>query len=94
MEIEELKRDALVNTEGVDEDEALELSGVTGKRQTNADDGEQDALDNRTKNATAGVQTEQQRAEIIIIIIIIVVVVVVVIIIIIFYLTTREEILS
>ena len=65
IEIEELKREALANTEGEDEDEALGLSGVTGERQTNADGGEQDALDNRTENVTADVQTEQQRAKII-----------------------------
>ena len=40
MEIEEMKREALVNTEGDDEDEALGLSGVTVERQTNADSGE------------------------------------------------------
>lgn len=65
MEIEEMKREVLVNTEGEDEDEALGLSGVTVERQTNADSGEQDAFDNRTENVTADVQTEQQRANII-----------------------------
>ena len=39
--------------------------GVTGERQTNADGGEQDALDNRAENMTTDVQTEQQRAKII-----------------------------
>ena len=38
---------------------------MNGERQTNADGCEQDALDNRTEYATAGVQTEQQRAEMI-----------------------------
>ena len=38
---------------------------MNGERQTNADGFEQDALDNRTEYATAGVQTEQQRAEMI-----------------------------
>ena len=67
IEIGELKREALADTEGEDEDEALGLSGVTGERQTNADGGEQDALDNRieneNENGTADVQTEQQRAK-------------------------------
>ena len=62
MEIEEMKREALVNTEGEDEDEALGLSGVTVESQTNADSGEQDAFVNRTENVTADVQTKQQRA--------------------------------
>ena len=65
MEIEEMKREALVNTEDEDEDEALGLSGVTVERQTNADSGEQDAFDNRTEIVTADLQTEQQRAKII-----------------------------
>ena len=60
-----MKREALVNSEGEDEDEALGLSGVTVERQTNAESGEHDAFDNRTENVTADVQTEQQRENII-----------------------------
>ena len=66
MEIEEMKREVFVNTEGEDEDEALGLSGVTVERHTNADSGEQDTFDNRTENVTADVQTEQQRANIVV----------------------------
>ena len=63
IEIEELKREAMADTEG--EEEAHGLSDVIGEQQTNTDGGEQDTLNNTTENATSGVQTEQQRADII-----------------------------
>ena len=38
---------------------------MNGERQTNAEGGKQDTLDNTIENVTAGVQTEQQMADII-----------------------------